>query len=517
MNYKSKLFFMGLLLVVLLCVSVVSAEENVTETIQIDDKINCDNLSNDEYENSQELKGNDYNETLNNMEINNDVISINDNESPVGERYFNDLDMERKYGYHIVVSVDNIDVIHKSDKKFKVTFTNSKSGETLSNYFVNVELMQTEEYGKLDVYSFQGYTNFNGVFEVPLLNILPGHFQVSTFILFDPINEFKQYNENFANVIIEKDYSKITVKKIKGTTASSILKAIVKDINGELISDGVVTFTVNGKSYNAEVNNGVAKMEVKLPKAKTYTYKATFSSYNYQTKQASSKLVVKKSIAKISAESSKNYKGLYSMLKANIKDTNCNSINEGIVKFKINGKTYNVKVKKGIAQKKIKLSKVKTYEYKAIFSSKYYTSKASNSIVTVKELPTFIVKEKGYRVKITYNEYKKLKNKERRYYMKWTGEYRYETRDCTLYKNVCYAEMWSSNDWSDTSWVYHKDNYKNKNDWKHYGYSYSSYDDGHYVKYFNKYKKHVKKTVKRKVYMTVSYYKGLNGWIWTKK
>ena len=304
------------------------------------------------------------------------------------------------------------------------------------------------------------------------------------------------------------------VKSISLIGQKSLLKAVIIDGYGKKINEGIVKFKINGKSYNVKVKNGVAIKKIKLPKIKTYKYKAIYSSKYSKSATSTSKVVVMKYNVKISTKSYKNYKGQKSVLKAIVKNYG-EEISYGKVKFTINGKTYKTKVEDGVATKKIKLASGE-YKYKAVFVLKNYKSKASKSKIIVKNTPTFTVKNGKYSVKLSYKEYKKLKNKDKRYYMKWTGQYKYETRKHTYHKKVCYAEVDYSYDWSDSSWEYHKDKYRYKNDWKWYGSSYSSYNDGHYVKYFNKYKKTVKKTVKRKVYMTVNYHNGLHSTVWTK-
>ena len=54
-------------------------------------------------------------------------------------------------------------------------------------------------------------------------------------------------------------------------------------------------------------------------------------------------------------------------LKASLKFKNNAEVNEGKVKFTIDGKSYVVKVKNGIAVKKIKSSQIKSKKYKVEF------------------------------------------------------------------------------------------------------------------------------------------------------
>ncbi len=97
------------------------------------------------------------------------------------------------------------------------------------------------------------------------------------------------------NVKIIKAPVKLTAKKWVTTTKEyATLKVIVKNKYNCKISEGTVKFSINGKTYDAKVNNGVATKKIKLSKAKTYTYRATFTSKNYKSKTVSSKIYVKK-------------------------------------------------------------------------------------------------------------------------------------------------------------------------------------------------------------------------------
>ena len=97
------------------------------------------------------------------------------------------------------------------------------------------------------------------------------------------------------NVKIDKSPVKLSLKRYVTTTKEyAVLKATVKDVYGDKIYEGKVKFKVNGKTYNVNVENGVATKKIKLKKAKTYVYTAKFISKNYKSKTASSKLYIKK-------------------------------------------------------------------------------------------------------------------------------------------------------------------------------------------------------------------------------
>jgi len=110
----------------------------------------------------------------------------------------------------------------------------------------------------------------------------------------------------------------------------------------------------------------------------------------------------------------------YAIMKATVKDKYDDTIDGGIVKFKVNGKTYTVKVKDGVAVKKIKL-KAKTYTYRATFTSKYCKTKTSTSKLYIKKTKKYYTLKitnpkikKTFKVKLPYKQYVKILNAKNR-------------------------------------------------------------------------------------------------------
>ena len=134
-----------------------------------------------------------------------------------------------------------------------------------------------------------------------------------------------------------------------------------------------VQYVQNGKiakeaSYKTD-SNGVAQITTALPVGK-YVFKISHDDTkdNVTAATVSKVLSIVKTTTKVTAKKATGYKGNKITLKAVLSKTkDGKKVNEGKVKFKINGKTYTVKVKNGAATKKIKLTKVKTYKYTAQF------------------------------------------------------------------------------------------------------------------------------------------------------
>lgn len=187
--------------------------------------------------------------------------------------------------------------------------------------------------------------------------------------------------------------------------------------------------------------------------------KATFyltDSY-YKADPVTANVKISKSPVKISTKVYYSNTKQYTVLKAILKDDDDEPIDEGYVEFKINGKTYNVRVSDGVAVKKIKLTKAKTYAYTATYleNDHYKKSKTSKNKVYVysstKNARTF--KIKGYKVTLTQNQYNKLINakntgKTVRYLLKTnkkvtqtiTYDYKnYKTIKAAVYASISYG------------------------------------------------------------------------------
>lgn len=200
--------------------------------------------------------------------------------------------------------------------------------------------------------------------------------------------------------IISQDYSSYYDSNKK-------LHVQVKDMNGNPVKDALaeVEFSNGYSDYEYTKSNGKYAFDVKLGvgnyKAKLFVndgdYKSTPIKINVKITKAQSKITVKKITS---------YAGQYTKLKATVKDRFGDNINSGNVKFQINGKTYKVKVKNGVAIKKIKFKTAKTYTYKATFSSKNYKTKVASSKVVVKK--EYYIKKCGYTFKLSEAQYKRI-------------------------------------------------------------------------------------------------------------
>ena len=154
-------------------------------------------------------------------------------------------------------------------------------------------------------------------------------------------------------------------------------------------------------TYILDVNPQFGNHEIKV-ELNTTKYLAKPVSFNVNITKISAKLTLSKYVTTTKE---------YAVLKAKVKDKNGGSAFEGKVKFKVNGKTFTVKVKNGVAKMKIKLKKAKNYKYKATFlNDNYKTNTASSTLYIKKAKKYYTLKIRNYEVKLPYKKYVKVLN-----------------------------------------------------------------------------------------------------------
>lgn len=180
-----------------------------------------------------------------------------------------------------VVSASNYNSIYNSDKQIAVQVK-----DDYGNPLENVEVAISYDTGRFD----SDYTGYNGRAYFNVYENVGSH-KANVFINDDSYES----NTVMINVKVTKAPVKLIASKITSKTNKyTTLKVTVKDKFGYKVNQGTVKFKINGKTYSVKVKNGAATKKIKLTKAKTYNYKASFSAKNYISKSASSKVIVKK-------------------------------------------------------------------------------------------------------------------------------------------------------------------------------------------------------------------------------
>ena len=216
MNFKSKIFLVGLILIMLLSISVTAAQENSTD-ISINEV--CD--THEGLTSAEDLV---LETSCNNDNLSNPGIT-NENTLGMAGTFYDKDEIVDEFGDSIIISTNNITISYKSTEKIPIKFAIASSGEPLSYYPVEVNVF--EYYNEWDATgdTFYGKTNAEGVFYISLKNMWAGTFFISANIMLDSDNEWGFYSENFAKITIAKSTSKLSTHKLRGTTKSSLLTA----------------------------------------------------------------------------------------------------------------------------------------------------------------------------------------------------------------------------------------------------------------------------------------------------
>ena len=258
---------------------------------------------------------------------------------------------------------NNINKYYKGSSKYIATFLTTQ-GKTLTNTYVKI---------KINGKTYTIKTNNKGIASLAI-NLRPGTYFAYAY---DPITGYSLKNTvKVLSTVSASDISKVYRDGKK--FSAKFLKS-----NGKALANKYIRFKINGKTYKVKTNNkGVAGL--KLNTLKKGTYKII--SYNKDGLTKTNKvIVIKKSSTKLTTNS-------YVFLKADSKYIKVKLLNKfgyappsgKIIKFKINGKTYNKKTNsKGIATLKLPNLANGAYTVKYNFKGNnyYYSSSASNKVI----------------------------------------------------------------------------------------------------------------------------------------
>lgn len=229
------------------------------------------------------------------------------------------------------------------------------------------------------------------------------------------INDVNGYNARIIAKDISEEYDPY---------AGNNMIFSIEDLNGNPIEDAKPTVTYDNKKVDAILDGehdfskksgtyfldrdpdvGNHKVKIQLNTSK---YRAEPVSFNVKISKIATKLTLKKYVTTTNE---------YVILKAIVKDKYGDEICEGKVKFKVGGKTYSVKVKDGVATKKIRLNKAKTYTYTAKFTGPFYKTKTASSKLYIKKTKKYYTLkitnpkiQRTFKVQLPYKQYVKVLN-----------------------------------------------------------------------------------------------------------
>lgn len=220
-------------------------------------------------------------------------------------------------------------------------------------------------------------------------------------------SEITSVGDNYDAEFIADDFS----EKYSPFNEFNVL--LFDDYGNELEGENVILVWNNGKQESLDEWEDYSGYNTYIDK-NVGSYKATvvLKDSDFNAKPVTLNVKITKANVKLYPKVYYSTQNHYATLKTTVYDQNGDAVDEGTVKFTIDGKSYNVKVKDGVAVKKVKLSKAKTYTYKVTFTGNNYNSKSAKSKVhvysTSKSARTFKIGK--YKYTLALSKYKKLVN-----------------------------------------------------------------------------------------------------------
>ncbi len=192
----------------------------------------------------------------------------------------------------------------------------------------------------------------------------------------------------------------IKVTEISDYAGNTVtLKATLYAKNGSYVKEGIVAFKINGKTVgHANVSNGGAKLNYKIPSdysSKSYTITVVYGQTGiYKSSNGTGTLKVLPKIAtKVTVTDISSSSGSTITLKATITTSNGSYAKDGVVAFKINGKTVgHANVSNGGAKLNFTIPSSYSnskYTITAVYgSSNKYEDARANGTLTIKSSST---------------------------------------------------------------------------------------------------------------------------------
>ena len=408
--FNKKIIILLLLIVSICAISAVSASDDTTDTITSDngtevvvaDDANVDELKTNFEENSVEKTGEvDGGEILSDSQEDSKLAKDESGETPLGLMFSPSSD-----DYHVTFKYSSYNLAGSyKDKEIRYYVTPYQT-DNIYYYKYDFALRIYDGMSEDANYYYWGNKVFdsgricgNSITKKTECTItVPGYtFKAGTYYLV-MYNYLDNKIMDGPKKLVVKDTGVITVDNYDSfynSGAPITLRLTDKSTGKGIVGDIKVAFS-NGVTKDLTTDsNGYASFVPSFGVG-TYTFTVSSNNGNLQADAVQKTATIKKASVAVKAKKVVEYKGFKITLKATVK-SNGKDVNEGFVVFKINGKTYKVPVKNGVAIKKLKLKKLKKYKYTAKYlgNANFYKSKASKANAIMK---------KRQKVKITYNK-----------------------------------------------------------------------------------------------------------------
>lgn len=155
------------------------------------------------------------------------------------------------------------------------------------------------------------------------------------------------------------------------------ISVVVRDVDGNILSYGVVIFNVEGINYTVSIQNGTASMSHTFSKTGLNNVSAHYiGEYSYKSSNSTASINILLRNSEISLNVSSQYNPV--TVTASIVDDYGNKINCGEVVFTIEGEEYIVNVTEGIAQINHTFTSVLN-EIQAVYIDNSYLYNSSNA------------------------------------------------------------------------------------------------------------------------------------------
>ncbi len=298
---NKKIFMVLLLLIVGICaISTVSATDNLTDTVTVDDANSGDvaEVINDETSGATDDATNEVKEDAKTEDT---LASTQDDTTLAADK-----------------SSDVLSSSPATASMYKIAFTQksySFNGINGANITYTIDPCKNTKYNcyNFQIGIFRIYPNnetlvsASGIFAsnnsnerkkgtyyytIPAKKLTPGNYRIMAFNY-----NGKEVDTIMANATLTVKKVPVTMKAYRATTYQGryiTLKATVRKA-GKGVTEGSVTFSLRGKKYKVRVKKGIATKKIMMHKNGRFTYSATFNSANYNTTKVYSKAIVKRS------------------------------------------------------------------------------------------------------------------------------------------------------------------------------------------------------------------------------